>query len=285
MVKKMSKGFLIFSQDTSEKSFSKCAYALALSIKINCPDANVSLVTNVVPPDSFKHIYDKIIDIPWNDNREITAFAAEHRWKMYYCTPYEETIVLDADMLVLDDISFYWDFFKNYNVYYTSNVLDYRGNVIEDKIYRKCFISNHLPNFYSALHYFKKSNEAKEFYDLVQLITNNWELFYGKFVSLNYPKLPSMDVTASLAAKILDKEKSFTLKDSPVTFVHMKPLLQGWEVPPTTWTERVGSYFNDNCELKIGNFKQSGIFHYTEKNFLTDRIVQILEKRFDKNGR
>jgi hypothetical protein len=279
----MNKGFLIFSKDTNEKKFSKCAYALALSIKIHCPESSVSIVTDNIP-EEYKYIFDNIIDIPWNDDRNITTFAAEHRWKLYHCTPYDETIVLDSDMLVLDDISFYWNFFKNYSVYYTTDVINYRGNLVNDIHYRKCFISNNLPNFYSALHYFKKSEESKEFFNLVEIITNNWELFYGKFVSLNYPRQPSMDVTASLAAKILDKETAFSLKNSPIKFVHMKPLLQEWETPPILWRDKVGSYFNERCELKIGNFKQSGVFHYIEKDFITDQILSILEERIKNNG-
>lgn len=276
----MNKGFLIFSQDTAENQFSKYAYALALSIKKNCPNSSVSLVTDNIP-EKYRYVFDNIIDIPWNTTTTPSMFAAENRWKLYHCTPYDETIVLDSDCLVLNDISNYWRFFEHYSVYYTSQILDYRGNVIsEDPFYRKCFTANNLPNFYSALHYFKKTEEAKEFYELVELITNNWELFYGKFVSLHYPRQSSMDITASLAAKILNKEHLFTLKDGPINLVHMKPLLQGWEVPPISWTDRVGSYFNNNCELKIGNFKQSGVFHYTEKNFLTDQMLETLEKGY-----
>jgi len=33
--------------------------------------------------------------------------------------------------------------------------------------------------------------------------------------------------------------------------------------------------------LYIGQYKQSGIFHYTEDDFLTDDIMQVLEKRID----
>jgi hypothetical protein len=274
----MSKGYLIFAKDSADKKFTRAAYALALSIKAFNSTASVSVVTDKIS-DQYKEIFDHVIDIPWYEPSIQSHFAAEHRWKLYHCTPYEETIVLDSDMLVLNDISIYWETFKNYNTFYTSRVIDYRSKTITDDYYRKCFTANNLPNLYSALHYFKKCDSSKEFYKLVEEINNNWELFYGKFVSLYYPKMASMDVSASLAAKILDCEYMISSFNSPVTFTHMKPLIQGWQNSPLTWREMVGSYFNDKCELKIGNFKQSNIFHYTEYDFLTDNIVKSLEKK------
>lgn len=277
----MSKGYLIYAEDRPGNKFTRSAYALAMTIKVNCPGSNVSLVSNSVP-DEYKHVFDHIIETPW-DQKQSSMYAAEHRWKLYHCSPYDETVVMDADMLVLDDISVYWDTFKNHDVFYTTNVYDYRGNLIEDTYYRKAFAANNLPNFYSALHYFKKSEAAKEFYDMVETINNNWELFYGKFVSIHYPKVASMDVSASLAAKILDRQSTFSSQSSPVKFVHMKPLLQRWEVPPISWQERVGTYFT-GVDLKIGNFKQNEVFHYIEESFLTDQMLALVEQRY-QNGR
>ena len=41
---------------------------------------------------------------------------------------------------------------------------------------------------------------------------------------------------------------------------------------------RVGSYLTDDLTLKIGNHLQSGIFHYTEKEFLSDDKIKKYEK-------
>ena len=35
------------------------------------------------------------------------------------CYPFDETIVLDADMLVLEDITHWWKALSNYELYYT----------------------------------------------------------------------------------------------------------------------------------------------------------------------
>ena len=53
----------------------------------------------------------------------------------------------------------------------------------------------------------------------------------------------------------------------------MKPYIQGWENASSKWQNRVGSYLTPDLKLKIGNHMQQGIFHYTEKDFVThDKI-------------
>jgi hypothetical protein len=58
----------------------------------------------------------------------------------------------------------------------------------------------------------------------------------------------------------------------------MKPMIQNWESPTESWQDSIGAYFNKKCELKIGNYQQHGLFHYTEYSFLTDYILNQLEK-------
>jgi hypothetical protein len=275
----MSKGFLIFAEDVKLKKYTRSAYALALSIKNHMPNADISLVTDNKIPEKYRLVFDQIVPVPWRDqNKSNTFFKTEDRWKLYHCSPYDETIVLDADMLAFSNLDLWWDYAKNYDVLMTSNVLDYRGKVITGRYYRKTFDSNNLPNLYFGAAYFKKSDYAKEYFNWVEDITNNWELFYGRYVNVNYPKLPSMDVSVSLAAKILDCENFISHKNAPITFTHMKPMIQNWESPTESWQDSIGAYFNKKCELKIGNYQQHGLFHYTEYSFLTDYILNQLEK-------
>ncbi|NBR61916.1 MAG: hypothetical protein EBT86_09790 [Actinobacteria bacterium] len=281
----MSKGFLIFAHDSGIKKYTKCAYALALSIKTNCANSSVSIVTDNDLPSKYKLVFDNVISIPWRDytNYSNTFYKTEDRWKLYHCSPYEETIVMDADMLVLSDINHYWDCVKRYDLFLTNYVKDYRNRIIKGRYYRKIFDANQLPDLYSGLMYFKKTDFSNNFFLWLEKISNNWELFYGNYVSKNYPKFPSMDINVSLVTKILDCEEDITLKDSILTFTHMKPMIQGWERVSESWQDSIGSYFNDRCQLKIGNYQQYGIFHYTEYSFLNDMIINNLEHNLGIN--
>lgn len=275
----MTKGFVVLAQNTDTIDYVRQAYALALSIKLTQKTvSNISIITNDPVPDNYKQVFDQVIDIPWGDASEGSRFKVENRWKIYHASPYEQTIVLDTDMLVLDDLSSFWNTFENYDVYYTSKVYDYRSKLVTSDYYRKAFTANNLPSIYSGLHFFKKSEFAQEFYSWVELITNNWEMFYGHFVSEYYPDRASMDITAALAARIMDAEYKITnYKHDPVTFTHMKSRIQSWSEPTDSWMQSVAVYFDKDCNLKIGNFQQQGVFHYTEKDFLTDKMIEKLE--------
>ncbi len=275
----MTKGYVVLAQNTDTIDYIRQAYALALSLKLSqCSVSNISIITDDVVPEEYKSVFENIIPIPWGDAAVDSRFKVENRWKIYHASPYDQTVVLDTDMLVLDDLNSFWNTFENYDVYYTGKVLDYRNKIVTDDYYRKAFTANQLPNLYSGLHYFKKGDFAKEFYSWVEVITNNWELFYGKFVSEHYPERASMDITAALAAKVMDvSEKVTNIKHDPVTFIHMKSRIQGWTEPTDSWMQSVAVYFDDACELKIANYRQQGVFHYTEKDFLTDKIVSKLE--------
>ena len=53
---------------------------------------------------------------------------------------------------------------------------------------------------------------------------NNWELFYGKYAKDLYQKTLSVDLSASIVAKILDVEDMIQQESSFPSFVHMKPV-------------------------------------------------------------
>lgn len=272
----MSKGFVVLAQNNDVDDYLKMAYALAISLRNSQPTpVSISLITDKKVSKKIKSVFDQVLILP-KDNAKQSSWKIENRTKIYGISPYDETIVLDVDMLVLTDISSYWDILKKYDLYFTSKVLTYRGEPITKDNYRRVFTTNNLPNLYTGMHYFKKSEFAENFYTLMEIITNNWQEFYSKFLTKNCPKNPSMDVTAALTAKIL--ECSADITSSELTFVHMKPALQDWHVVPDEWTSAVGSYFNANGNLKIGNFLQEGVFHYTEKKFLSDDIVSQLEQ-------
>jgi len=269
------KGFIIYAEG---EAYVKQAYLCALSLIASKNKYPVSLVTCDTVPEEYKRVFDKIIDIPWYEKSD-SRFKTEHRWKIYHATPYYETIVLDADVLVLQNLEYFWNFVSNYDLYYPTRVFTYRQELVTDNYYRKAFVANNLPNVYNTLHYFKKCDKCKEYYTWVELINNNWELFYGHFCKSYFPKTASMDITCAIAAKIMDIDTEITnaRQDLPM-LVHMKPAIQGWKEGVTRWQNRVGTYLTDDLKLKIGNHLQSTVFHYTEDDFVTDEMIRKYEQ-------
>tara|TARA_B110000858_G_scaffold73876_1_gene85855 strand:- start:1440 stop:2018 length:579 start_codon:yes stop_codon:yes gene_type:complete len=177
---------------------------------------------------------------------------------------------MDTDMLVLQNIDVWWNFLSNYEMYFTSKVLNYRGETANTDYYRKTFVENNLPNLFSGFHYFKKCEFAQEFYTWLELVVNNWETFYEQHLeSPSRPKHLSIDVCAAIVAKILDCESFITNKISKFpSFTHMKQHCQGWSSVQSSWQDQMGVYISKDGSLKIGNYLQTGVLHYTEKDFV-----------------
>jgi len=276
----MSKGFLIFAENTDNCNYIEQAYALALSIKSSQTEiTNVSLVTNNTVSDEYKSAFDKIIEIPWITENSVSKYKAEHRWKLYYVTPYDETIVLDADMLMLDDISNWWQYCSNYDIKFCSRIKNYKLETIEqDTVHRRAFIDNGLTNPYFACHYFKKSDKATEFYKALEFVCNNWEWAYTKFAPVSYQNWLSMDLAAAIAIEMIGAYESAIDVCSPLEFVHMKPAIQSWPSLIESWQDTVPFVLNSKGNLIVGNIKQPKLFHYVEKNFMSRKILTKLKE-------
>lgn len=271
----MTKGYLMLAigKDYVEQSC-LCAMSLKLTQKIN----NVSLVTNDPVPKKYQPLFDNIIELPWVESTDF--YATEHRWKLYHVTPYDETVVIDTDMLFLNDISNWWEYLKDYELCFATNVTTYRNELVNSHYYREAFEVNNLPNLYSGFHYFKKKDLALDFYKWLELIAFNRELFYGRFVPKKYPKQASMDISCSIVAKIMQIDDKITTNANYPRFVHMKGHVQNWNEPVTLWRNKVDAYITDDLELIVGGYKQQEIFHYTDNEFVTPAILNKYEKRY-----
>jgi len=270
-----TQGILVLAQNLDTVNYVEQACLLAMSLRVTNPTTLISIVTNDTVPLDYITLFDKIIPIPFNDDAKNSEWKIENRWKLFHATPYDKTMVLDTDMLVLQDISSWWKFLSNYDLFFTSKVFTYRDELVTSDYYRKTFTANDLPNLYSGLHYFEKSKLALEFYTWLELVMQNWELFYGTYAKEHSPNRPSIDVSAAIVAKILDCDNEITNAYSSFpTFTHMKPNIQNWSSTKPRWQDCVGVYINRNCEIKIGNHNQTGILHYTEKDFVTPELIE-----------
>lgn len=279
----MSKGHVFVAQQSSV-NYIRQAYALALSIKLHNKEHNQTcLITNDEVLDEYKHAFDYIVPIPWTDLADFSSWKIENRWKVIHATPFDENIVYDADMLLLNSNDHWWPYLEKHDVLLSSSVVDYRNNNITSDYYRKTFTANDLPNVYVGVFYFRKITFAFEFFKWLEIITTNWQAFYKLHLKNSPQKFVSMDVNAALAVKMMDCEHLVTVKNTKIpSFTHMKPGIQGWTTVPPKWTYVLNSYFDKDCGLKVGNFRQQGIFHYTEPEFLEDHMIEKLRNAINE---
>lgn len=271
----MSQGFVVLAQNSENIDYVRQAYYLALSIKKSQPTINnVSIVTNDQVPEKYQHAFDKILPIPFQDHAKNSQWKIENRWKVYHASPYDETIVLDSDMLILDNIEHLWTFANGRDLFFTSHVKDYKGQTITDTVHRKMFIENSLPNVYTGLFYFKKGTLSLLFFDLLRFITFNWQRTYFEVAPKSSQKFYSLDVSASIALMLMGIEDQVVNSNSCFTFTHLKPALQGWEVIPAKSVDNF--LISTTSGIWLNNFKQSGVLHYIDDEFLTSEVTEYV---------
>lgn len=272
----MSKGFLVLAQNGTH-DYVKMAYVLGMSLRVSQKKHNkLSIIVNKDEkiPDKYLPFFDKIIYV---DNTE-TQWKVENKWQYFWLTPYDETIVLDTDMLFFHDISTWWNVLKGTDINFTTNVRNYRNEIVSSDYYRKVFTKNKLPNLYTALFYFKRTRLVERYFKMLEIMFANWQAFYDKFLT-DQPQFLSGDVVYSLAAKIIFN-RNWNTSSNILTFTHMRSRLQD-ETIFNDWHKTLPTFFsvqNQKIYLKVNNFNQLWPFHYIQKDFLTDEVIDLYEK-------
>ena len=262
----MSFGYLIIVSDDSIHDYHAMAHLLALSIKRTQKAGydNVALVT-----DNEEKL--KLYRTSWAFDK-VEYWDKQTYWDgrsyMNKISPWKHTVCLDADMIFMRDTSHWIDYFiENCEMYVASNVLTYRNELVTSDYYRKAYKENNLPNLYSAYTFFKKESYiVRDFFELVQAITNQKEEFKNIFLEKEKPNEMGTDEIFSLAAQLLDIQDQISYPLEFPKFVHMKPMIQNLKSPIFKWSRDIGFYTNNIDEYKIGSFHQYDIIHYVEKD-------------------
>jgi hypothetical protein len=233
----------------------ECAKCLAGSIKQHNTYNQVCLLTDVLIEDPLFD-YVRIMQNP-NAN----AFAND--WQVFNTSPFRETIKLEADCLVTSNIDYYWDIFRKRDLVISTGCRDYYNNTSNSRHYRSIFDQNCLPDTYNAMVYWRLSNTAKEFFELVRNIFQNWEQFK---TLIKFPEtIPTTDVVYAMAATVIGKEK-VTLTNSP-SIVHMKKHIIKSQT--NDWTREL-VWERVPTGLKINTVHQQGVFHYYIKDWIKE---------------
>lgn len=287
----MSRGYICLAQNNDTVDYLQQAYALALNLKLT--QSTVSNLTVCVDAETKKKITDKhrkvfdyIVDIPWNDDAENAQWKINNKWKFYYMSPYDETVILDSDMLFPNDVSYWWDIMKQQDVWATTQVRTYRGEIVSSDYYRKTFTANNLPNVYMAFFYFKKCDLASDLFAMIEIIFQHWERMFFKYLPGGKPDWLSGDVAFALAMQLLGIEDKCIREniDAVPTFVHMKSHIQniGHKVDLSdNWTESIPTYYRSYDNFKIGNFQQTLPFHYVQKDWVTESMIKQMEDAYN----
>jgi len=249
----MTRGFVIMAQDTSIISYTKCAEALEKSIKRVMPNTNITIITTDM--------------LPYGDLGGYT-----NDWQVYESSPYHETIKLEADMYIPRNIEHWWDILSIQDIVVSSSIRNYKQEISDNRLYRRFIDDNNLPDAYNAITYFKKSDTAKQFFDIVRNVFENWDE-YKTILKCNPKELATTDWVYAIACHIMGVEKTMMPTFTEMSMIHMKQYING--TPTENWTDT----FIYEClsnQIRIQTIPQQYPFHYHIKNF-SDKILESMK--------
>ena len=256
----MTRGFVILAQNTQDVNYVRCAEVLASSIHTTMPNAKVSIITT----DIVDHtLFDKVILLPYGDLAPNNSWKLINDWQVYEASPYDQTIKLEADMVIPRSIEHWWDILSINDVVVANTIRNFKGIISDCRVYRKLIDDNNLPDCYNAITYFKKAPIAKEFFDIVRNVFDNWTE-YKTILKCNVDEEVTTDWAYAIACHVLGKEKTMLPNFTDMSMVHMKQYVN--ELSTDNWTDTL-IYECLPDVIRINSYIQSYPLHYHIKSF------------------
>jgi hypothetical protein len=249
----VTKGFVIMAQGLD---YVKCATVLENSIKKVMPKANITIITTDM--------------LPYGDQAPDTNWKLQNDWQVYEASPYDETIKLEADMIIPRSIEHWFDVMSIQDVVVCTKIRDFKGELSDCRVYRRLIDDNLLPDVYNSITYFKKSTFAEDFFKIVKNIFENWEE-YKKILKCNPEEKCTTDWAYSIACHIMGVENTTLPKFDELSMVHMKQWVNG--LPTENWTDTLVYEILSN-QLRVNTYPQMYPFHYHIKNF-SDKLLGV----------
>ena len=246
------RGYIIPAIDTESVDYLRCAAQLAKSIRQWHPDANIAVISTKRCSDP---VFDHVIPLPYGD---LGGYAND--WQCFAASPYRQTIKLEADMICASPIDHWWTLFERRDVVISQGCRNFYDQPADSRYYRKIFDQNDLPDVYNAITYWRVSQVAKQFFDLVRSIFKNWEEYKRL---LKFPdEDPTTDVVYAMAAVIMGEEIVTLPKGLGPTIVHMKQHIN--RLQTENWTQEL---IWENNPFRINTVAQWGLVHYHVKDW------------------
>jgi hypothetical protein len=249
------RGYLIPAVNTESVDYLACAVQLAKSIRQWHPDANISVITVERCNDP---VFDHVVPLPYGD---LGGYAND--WQVFSASPYRQTIKLEADMLAASPIDHWWKLFETRDLVISTGCRNFYDELSTSRHYRKLFDSNHLPDVYNAITYWRASPFAQEFFRTVRKIFENWEQY--KTLLKFRDDVATTDVVYALAAQILGPELCTLPSGMGPTIVHMKKHVI--PIQSKNWTQEL-IWEHTDPGLRINTVAQWGFVHYHVKDWV-----------------
>ncbi len=149
------------------------AKTLARSLRLHSPDIPRAIVTDTQDDGELIELFDDIIPLR-------KEYGSNLRQKLHLdkYSPYEKTVYIDSDCIVVRDINFIFELLKDRSFSVPGENLlrqGYKDSFIDVDFVLTHFGLEALPQFNGGLLYFSKSETANLVFDTARDILNDWK--------------------------------------------------------------------------------------------------------------
>jgi hypothetical protein len=175
-----SKGVVFFAHNTVDVDYVRIADLSARLVEQHL-DLPVTLITDT--ESQPEHDYDHVVRVDYKGNnfrndhisKEVKQWKNHGRYTAYEHSPYDNTLLIDTDYLVLDD-----GLLKLMELDYDYRVMENSNSSAETMPARMGQVS--LPYLWATVVMFRKCPRSKMFFDLVGRIQRNWAYYRNLFM-------------------------------------------------------------------------------------------------------
>ena len=166
-------------------------------------------------------------------------------------------------MIIASAIDHWWTMLQHRDIVISTGARDFYDQSAASRYYRKVFDTNHLPDVYNAVKYWRVSQTAQEFFRWVRRIFENWNDYK---TMLKFPdEVPSTDLVYAMAAQIVGPELVTMPFASYPKIVHMKRYIN--PIQTHDWTKEL---VWESDPVRINTVAQWGAVHYHQKDWRND---------------
>ena len=227
----MSRGIIIFAQNNEYINYAEQACACAGYARRNLSLFDeVCLITNSETLQSEEKLINEYFDNvivsdnfqPENirlfkdttDKLDYAPFKNMSRSEVYKLSPYDETLVIDSDYFIMNDIlDQVWN--SDNDVMINSKYRDISGRHQENIEYIDKFS---IPMYWATVFYFKKSDFAENLFTLISHIKHNYKYYYYLYNCSG--NLYRNDFAFSMALHILNGSVAFDVPSLPIEYLN-----------------------------------------------------------------
>ena len=227
----MSKGIIIFAQNNEYVDYAQQACACAGYARKNLSLVDeICLVTNTETLESNKDLIDEYFDNiivtdtfqPENirlfkdtiDNTTYASFKNMSRSDVYELSPYDETLVIDSDYFIMNNVlDQVWGS--------TNDVMincHYRDVSERHKEHIEYLDNFSIPMYWATVFYFRKSDFAENLFTIISHIKYNYKYYYYLYNCSG--NLYRNDFAFSMALHILNGSVAFDVPSLPMKYLN-----------------------------------------------------------------